>query len=300
MADPRQAVSIANRFASGGIKLVVGHINSGTTLPASDVYAENGMLFITPSASNPKITERGLWNAFRTCARDDQQGVIAGQHLAKRFAGKRVAIVHDKSPYGQGIADETRKAMRQGGLTEVLYEGVNTGEKDFSALVSKLKGATVDVVYWGGLFTEGGLILRQMRDQNLTATMMVADGTVSPEFAAIAGPAVEGTIATFASDPRKKADAQEVMSDISARKLNPEAYTLYTYASFEVLKQAAEAARSLEPKRIAEVLHSGMTFKTVIGELAFDKRGDIVNPGYVLYVWKKGPDGKYVHVEQGS
>ena len=130
---------------------------------------ENGILKITPPATNPKITERGMWNTFRTCGRDDQQGAVAGAYIAKNFKGKKVAVVHDKTTYGQGLADETKKAMNKRGVKEVLYEGVNTGEKDFSALVSKIKAAGVDLVYWGGLHTEGGLIVRQMRDQGVKA-----------------------------------------------------------------------------------------------------------------------------------
>ena len=133
-ADPREGVSVANKFVGDGVKFVVGHFNSGVTIPASDVYQENGMLVITPAATNPKVTERSMWNMFRVCGRDDQQGGVAGRIIAERFKGKRVAIVHDKTTYGQGLADETRKAMAKGGLKDVLYEGVNKDDKDFTAL----------------------------------------------------------------------------------------------------------------------------------------------------------------------
>src|SRR5205823_3718277 len=122
-ADPKEGVSVANKFAGEGVKFVVGHFNSGVTIPASDVYQENGMLVITPAATNPKVTDRNLWDVFRTCGRDDQQGIVAGTIVAERFKGKRVAIVHDKTTYGQGLADETRKTMNSKGLKEVLYEG---------------------------------------------------------------------------------------------------------------------------------------------------------------------------------
>src|SRR5690242_8412455 len=138
-ADPKEGVSVANKFVGDGVKFVVGHFNSGVTIPASDVYQENGMLVITPAATNPKVTERGMWNVFRTCGRDDQQGGIAGAIVAERFKGKRVAVVHDKTTYGQGLADEMRKAMNAKGLKEIFYEGVNKDDKDFSALITKLK-----------------------------------------------------------------------------------------------------------------------------------------------------------------
>src|SRR6266542_5311446 len=164
-ADPKEGVSVANKFVGDGVKFVVGHFNSCVTIPASEVYQENGILEITPSATNPRVTERNMWNIFRTCGRDDQQGGVAGAIIADKFKGKRVAVIHDKTTYGQGLADETRKAMNVKGLKEVLYEGVNVGDKDYSALVSKLKAARPDLVYWGGLHDTGGLILRQMRDQ---------------------------------------------------------------------------------------------------------------------------------------
>src|SRR5262245_33914367 len=150
-ADPREGVSVANKFVADGVKFVVGHFNSGVTMPASDVYQENGILVITPAATNPKVTERSLWNVFRVCGRDDQQGGLAGALIAQRFKGKRVAIVHDKTTYGQGLADETRRAMAKGGLKDVLYEGVSKDDRDFTALISKIRQARADLVFWGGL-----------------------------------------------------------------------------------------------------------------------------------------------------
>src|SRR5262245_23726101 len=231
VSDPKQGVSVANKFAGDGVKFVVGHFNSGVTMPASEAYQESGILAITPSATNPKITERGLWNIFRTCGRDDQQGEVAGAYILKNFKGKKVAIVHDKTTYGQGLADETKKSMNKGGQKEVLYEGVNLGEKDFSALVSKIKAANADLVYWGGLHTEGGLIVRQMRDQGVKAPLMGGDGITSDEFATVGGPGVEGTLMTFAPDPRKNPAAAEAVKKFAAKNINPEAYTLYSYAA---------------------------------------------------------------------
>src|SRR5664280_3349185 len=138
-----------------------------------------------------------MWNIFRVCGRDDQQGAVAGEYIVKHFKGKKIAIVHDKTTYGKGLADETKKALTKGGMKEVLYEGVNTGEKDFSALVSKIKQSGADLIYWGGLYTEGGLIVRQMRDQGVKAPLMGGDGITSDEFASVGGPGVEGTLMTY-------------------------------------------------------------------------------------------------------
>ena len=169
VSDPKQGVSVANKFAADGVKFIVGHFNSGVTIPASEVYQENGMIDITPAATNPKLTERNMWNVFRTCGRDDQQGPVAGEYVLKNYKGKKIAVVHDKTTYGQGLADEMKKTINKGGLKEVLFEGVNTGEKDYSALVSKIKQSGAELVYFGGLYTEGGLIVRQMRDQGVKA-----------------------------------------------------------------------------------------------------------------------------------
>src|SRR5262249_55630049 len=204
-ADPKEGVSVANKFVGEGVKFVIGHFNSGVTIPASEAYQENGILEITPAATNPKVTDRNMWNIFRVCGRDDQQGVLAGGIVAEKFKGKRVAIVHDKTTYGQGLAEGTRKAMNAKGLKEVLFEGVNVGDKDYSALVSKIKAARADLVYWGGLHDTGGLILRQLRDQGVRATFMGGDGMADDEFAAIAGPGAEGTLMTFSPDPRTNA-----------------------------------------------------------------------------------------------
>lgn len=297
VSDPRQGVSAANKFAGDGVKFVVGPFNSGVTMPASEVYQENGMLVITPAATNPQITERGMWNIFRTCGRDDQQGAVAGAYILKAFKDKKVAIVHDKTTYGQGLADETRKAMAKGGMKEVLYEGVNTGEKDFSALVSKIKQAGADLVYWGGLHTEGGLIVRQMRDQGVKAPLMGGDGITSDEFAQIGGPGTEGTLMTYGPDPRKNAAAKAVVEKFRAKKFEPEAYTLYSYAAVQIIKQAAEAAKSLDPKKVAEQMKSGQKFDTVIGEISYDKKGDVTRLDYVMYVWKKNAQGKITYEE---
>jgi branched-chain amino acid transport system substrate-binding protein len=292
VSDPKQGVSVANKFVGDGVKFVVGHFNSGVTIPASDVYVDNGILMITPSATNPKVTERGYWDTFRTCGRDDQQGAVAGAYIVNELKGKKVAFLHDKTTYGKGLADETKKYVNGHGVTEVLYEGVNTGEKDYSAVVSKIKSSGADIVYWGGLQTEGGLIVRQMRDQGVQAVMMSGDGITSDEFATIGGPGVIGTLMTFPPDPRKRPEAQDVVKEFAAKQFNPEAYTLYSYAAVQIFKEAAEKAGSLDTKKVAEVMHSGMVFKTVIGDISYNAKGDITRPDYVLYVWKKLEDGK--------
>jgi branched-chain amino acid transport system substrate-binding protein len=297
VSDPKQGVSVANKFAGDGVKFVIGNYNSGVTIPSSEVYQENGILEITPASTNPTVTERKMWNIFRVCGRDDQQGKVAGDYILNHMKGKKIAVVHDKTTYGKGLADETKKTINKGGMKELLYEGVNTGEKDFSALVSKIKQSGADLVYFGGLYTEGGLIVRQMRDQGVKAPLMGGDGITSDEFASVGGPGVEGTLMTYGPDPRNKPEAKKVVEEFRAKKFEPEAYTLYSYAGVQIIKQAAEAAKSLDPKKVAEKMHSGMPFKTVLGELSFDKKGDITKLDYVMYIWKKDASGKIGYAE---
>ncbi|TXN54640.1 branched-chain amino acid ABC transporter substrate-binding protein [Methylobacterium sp. WL18] len=291
-SDPKQGVSIANKLAADGVTMVVGAFASSVSIPASDVYLDAGIVQVTPSSTNVKFTERGMWNTFRTCGRDDQQGVVAGAYLADHFKGKRIAFVHDKSSYGKGLAQETQMTLKAKGGKEVLFEGVNPGEKDYSALVSKLKSANVDVVYYGGFHTEAGLILRQMRDQGLNATLVGGDGLAPKEFVQIAGAGAEGTLMTFSPDARKNASAQAVVAAFKAKTIDPDAYTLYAYAAVQVLAKAAAETGSIEGKVLADWLHQGKTIETVVGPIAYDKKGDLTRPDYVIYAWKKGADGK--------
>lgn len=308
-ADPKEGVSVANKFVGDGVKFVIGHFNSGVTIPSSLVYKDNSIMSITPASTNPCVTDRKLGPCgddkkahpnllvFRTCGRDDQQGTVAGNFIAKNYANKKVVIIHDKTTYGLGLANETRKAMTAKNVKPVMFEGVNKEDKDFSALVSKIKAARADLVYWGGLHDTGGLIIRQLRDQGVKAPLMGGDGIVSDEFSVIGGPGVEGTLMTYGPDPRKRAEAKGIVDKFRAQNFEPEAYTLYSYAAVEVLKQAAEAAKSLEPKKVADKVYSGMKFKTVIGELSYDKKGDVTRLDYVMYVWKKDPSGKITYSE---
>jgi branched-chain amino acid transport system substrate-binding protein len=297
-SQPAQGVSVANKFVGEGVKYVVGAFNSAVTMPSSEVLAENGILQITPASTNPQITERKLWNIFRTCGRDDQQGGVAAAYLLANFKGKPIAVVHDKTTYGKGLADETKKALNAGGVTEVLYDGINTGEKDFSALVSKIKSTGAAVVYFGGLFTEAGLIARQMREQGVTAPLMGGDGIADKEFAQVAGPAAEGTLMTFGPDPTRRPEAKAIIGKFEARKFTPSGYTLYTYAAMQIIAEAATRAKSNDAKAMATEMKKGTPFQTVIGPIGYDAKGDITRPDFVMYTWKKGADGAITYVEQ--
>lgn len=285
--DPKQAVAVANKFASDGVKFVAGHFCSGSSIPASKVYEEEGILQISPASTNPKLTEEGGPNIFRVCGRDDQQGIVAGNFLAEKFAGKKIAILHDKTAYGKGLADETMKQLEAKGMKPALYEAYTAGEKDYSAVVSKMKQAGVDVFYVGGYHTEAGLIVRQAREQGFGAQMVSGDALVTDEFWKITGDAGEGTLMTFSPDPRKNPVAKPVVEKFRTGGYEPEGYTLYTYGAVQAWAQAVTKAGSLDLKKVIEALGTNK-FETVLGTIGFDAKGDVTAPGYVFYKWTKG------------
>ena len=282
--DPKQARSVGEKFGGMKLPVVVGHYCSSSSIPASEAYAEAGTLQITPASTNPTFTERGLWNTFRVCGRDDQQGSVAGQYIAKNYKGKNVAVIHDKTTYGKGLADETKKALNKAGAKEKLYESYNKGDKDFTALVSKLKRDNIDIVFVGGYHQEAGLILRQMRDQGMKTVLMAGDALADKEFASITGPAAEGVLFTFGPDPRNKATAKAIVDKFKAKNIDPEGYTLYTYAAFQIWKAAAEKTGTTDGKKVAAAIKAG-TWDTVLGKIGYTAKGDITVIDYVVYKW---------------
>ena len=246
--DPKQARSVAEKFASAKIPFVAGHYCSSSSIPASEAYADGNVLQITPASTNPLFTERKLWNVARVCGRDDQQGLVAADYIAKNYKGKNVAILNDKTTYGKGLADETKKALNKAGFTEKMFESYNKGDKDFNAIVSRLKRDNIDLVYVGGYHQEAGLILRQMRDQGLKTVLMAGDALADKEFASITGPAGEGTLFTFGPDPRNKPTAKAIVEKFKAKNIDPEGYTLYTYAAMQVWSQAVGEGRHDRPE----------------------------------------------------
>jgi branched-chain amino acid transport system substrate-binding protein len=282
--DPKQARSVAEKVGGQKIPFVAGHYCSSSSIPASEAYAESNVLQITPASTNPLFTERNLWNVARVCGRDDQQGSVAGAFIAKNFKGKNIAILDDKTTYGKGLADETRKALNKLGVKEKLAESYNKGDKDFNAIVSRLKRENIDLVYVGGYHQEAGLILRQMRDQGLKTILMSGDALADKEYASITGPAGEGTLFTFGPDPRNKPTAKAVVEKFKAKNIDPEGYTLYTYAAIQVWSQAAAKAGTLDPKKVMATIKAN-AWDTVIGKLEYDAKGDIKQLDYVVYKW---------------
>ncbi len=285
--DPKQAVAVANKFVSEGVKFVAGHFCSGSSIPASQVYSEEDILQISPASTNPKLTDEGGPNVFRVCGRDDQQGIVAGTFLADTYKGKKIAILHDKTAYGKGLADETKKQLNKVDVKEAMYEAYTAGEKDYSALVSKMKNAKVDVFYVGGYHTEAGLMVRQAREQGYDVQLVSGDALVTDEFWKITGEAGSGTLMTFSPDPRKNPTAAPVVKRFRDGGYEPEGYTLYTYGAIQAWAQAVKNVDTTDTGKMIGALRSGQ-FDTVLGKIGFDETGDVTAPGYVWYEWKNG------------
>ena len=291
--DPKQAVSVANDMAAKRAVFVAGHYCSSSSIPASDVYAESGIVQISPASTAIELTERRLGNVFRVCGRNDQQAPLAANHVADKFKGKRVAVVDDKSTFGKGLADEFRRTLNGRGMKETLNDSIVAGQRDYLPLVTKLKQAQIDVLYFGGYHAEAGLIVRQMRAQGVNTLMIGNDAMVTDEFWAITGAAGEGTLITFTPDPRVNPANAQLVQYFRSQRYEPEAYTLYTYAAVQSWAQAAAKSGTTNAARVSAALKANQ-FDTVMGRIGFNAKGDVTAPGYVFYVWK---GGKYVYAQ---
>lgn len=296
--EPKQAVTVAKDLTNQKVAGVVGHFCSSSTIPASEIYDEAGIIAITPGSTNPAVTERGLSAMFRMCGRDDQQGIVAGDYIVDVLKGKKVVVLHDKDTYGQGLADATKAQLVKRGVTPVLYEGLTRGEKDFSTIVTKIRGAGADVVYFGGLHPEAGPLVRQLREQGLKdVKFMSDDGIVTDELVTTAGGPqfVDGVLMTFGADPRLLPDSKTVVDEFRKKGTEPEGYTLYAYASVQTLAAAFNGAKSNKGEEAAKWLKANPV-KTVMGEKTWDAKGDLKVSDYVVYQWDK--DGKYHQLEK--
>ena len=246
---------------------------------------------ISPVSTSPALTDaafnKGWKNVFRVSGRDDAQGIVAGKFIASKFKGQKVAIIHDMTDYGKGLAEKARENLRAAGGKEVLYEAYTPGKKDYSKLISRMKATGVTAFYLGGHHVEAGLMIRQAHEQDYKPRLISGDVLVTEEFWKISGPAGEGTIMTYLPDQRKKLESRDVVARFRKQKFDPEGYTLYAYAAVQVWAEAAKRAKSLKMAAISNAIR-GASYETVIGKLSFDGKGDVKNPEYVWYVWKGG------------
>ncbi|PBC04623.1 branched-chain amino acid ABC transporter substrate-binding protein [Mesorhizobium sp. WSM3860] len=291
--DPEQAVAAAQKLVADGVVLVVGHYCSGASIPASKVYEEAAVVQISPGSTNPQLTEQGRGNVFRTIGRDDAQGLIAANYLADHWGDKKIAIFHDNSTYGKGLADETRKQLNKRGVTEAVYDAYTPGKDDYSAEVAALQTAGISVLYVGGYHADVALIARAADDRDYTLQLISGDALATEEFALIAGSAAEGTLFTFPADPRRNAGAAAIVEQFRAENFEPAGYTLLSYCAVQVWAQAVAKAGSLAPKAVIAALRE-QQFDTVIGRVDFDDKGDLTRQSWVWYVWR---GGEYVPVE---
>ncbi len=286
--DPKQAVSVANKMASQGIKFVIGHACSGASIPASKVYNEEQIFMITPISSNPALTDEGYNTIFRTYGRDDQQGAFIADYILKHYHDKKVALVNDKSAWGRGIVDEEKKEFTKSGFSETLFESFNQGDRDFSSLITKFKQAGIQVAFVAGYSTEVGLIVRQLKAQKADIQIIGGDAIFTNQFWDVTGADGEGVLMSCGADPRKSPEAKDVLAEFRKGGYEPEGYTLNAYAALQVVAEGIKRVGA-DPVKVAASLRQAPV-KTVIGVLNYDAKGDIVHPAFSMYRWH---DGKY-------
>jgi branched-chain amino acid transport system substrate-binding protein len=282
--DPEQAVAAAKKLVSDGVIFVVGHYCSHASIPASAVYEEAGVLMISPASSNPLLTELGRSSVFRVQTRDDAVGVVAGNYLADHWAGKKIAILHDNTIFGKGVAELSKAQLNRRGLSEAVYQAYFPGKADYSAEVAELQAADIAVAFIGGYHTEIGLMARQARDRGYRVQLIAGLTLATEEFGLIAGPAAEGTLFIDNPDPRRNPEAKAVIERFRASGFEPEGQTLSAYGAVQAWAQAVQAAGSFDIKAVSAAMH-GHEFETVLGRIGFDQKGDVTLQSPVVYVW---------------
>lgn len=284
--DPKQAVSVANKMVNDGIVGIVGHFNSSCSLPASRIYNEQKIPMITHGSTNPQLTEQNFKGVFRVCGRDDQQGRKAAEFVMDSMKAKSVAILHDKTTYGQGLADEFRKAV-EGSVKVTYHGGITQGDKDFSAVLTNVKTGNPELIYFGGIYPEGGLLVKQAKALGIKAPFMSGDGVIGEEFLKIAGADAEGTYATFAPDVNNIPSAKGFVEKYTAKYGKPGPYSVYAYVAANILLQGIKDANSTEGEKISEAIHR-MRYDGALGTVEFDEKGDVKVSPYVIWQVKGG------------
>lgn len=285
--EPKQAVPAANRVVNSGAKFAVAHACSGTTVPAVNIYEQEGIVAITPGATSPLVTDTIKPHYFfRTIGRDDQQGPFAADYIADVLKPKTIAVLHDKQTYGSGVATQVKDTLTKEGVNVALFEGINVGDSDYSAIITKLKSAGVDLVYFGGYHPELGLLLRQSREQGLKVQFMGPEGTANQDLVAIAGPAIEGLLVTLPADFTKLPGNESIVKAFKDAKRDPDgAFQMPAYAAVQILADSITAVGE-DPAKVADYMHK-TTFNTGIGKVEYDAKGDLKNFEFAVYKWDK-------------
>lgn len=281
--DPKQAVAVANKIVNDGIQYVIGHLCSSSTQPASDIYEDEGILMITPAATAPELTARGYKLTLRTTGLDSDQGPTAAKYILDNVKPKRIAIVHDKQQYGEGLARAVQDGLKKGNANVVFFDGITAGEKDFSTLVARLKKENIDFVYYGGYHPEMGQILRQARAAGLKTQFMGPEGVANVSLSNIAGESAEGLLVTKPKNYDQVPANKPIVDAIKAKKQDPSgAFVWTTYAALQSLQ--AGLNQSADPAEIATWLKAH-SVDTVMGPLSWDAKGDLKGFEFGVFDW---------------
>ena len=282
--EPKQSPAVANKVVSEKIHFVLGHVCSGSFKPAAQIYDENDVLMFSSSATSDDLSTYGYKTFFRTIGKDSQQGPAAAAYILNKVKPKKLAIVHDKQTYGQGVATQVKNSVEKKGLKPVMFEAINKGDTDYSALITKMKQAGVDFVYYGGYHPELIILLKQAHDQNLGARWMGPEGAAVSD---VKGESVEGLLVTLPPDFSKEPTNTKIAEAFKAKKQDPSGvFVMTSYASAQVLIDAIRGAKSEDPKKVADYMHKNK-FKTVLGDVEFTPEGDWATARFDIFVWHK-------------
>jgi len=294
--DPKQAVAVANKVVNDGIKYVIGHLCSSSTQPASDIYEDEGILMITPAATAPELTARGYKMVMRTTGLDSDQGPTAAKYIVEKVKPQRIAVIHDKQQYGEGLARSVQDGLKKGGANVVFFDGITAGEKDFSALLARLQKENIDFVYYGGYYPEMGQMLRQARAIGLKTQFMGPEGVGNASLSNIAGDAGEGMLVTMPKRYDQEASNKAIVDALKADKKDASGpYVWITYAAVQSLATGMERSGSTEPADIIKDLKEHGA-DTVIGPLNWDEKGDLKGFDFGVFQWHA--DGSSTSVSQ--
>jgi branched-chain amino acid transport system substrate-binding protein len=288
-ADPKQGTLVAQKFVDAKVNAVIGHLNSGTTIPASKIYFDAGIPQVSPSATNPTYTNQGFKTAFRVMANDVQQGKVLGEYAAGNLKAKTVAVIDDKTAYGEGVANEFKKSAVAAGVKIVAEEHTDDKAVDFAAILTKIKGKRPDLVFYGGMDAQGGPMAAQMNKLRIKSKFLMADGGCTTEFHKLAGEAAAGAYCSLPGVPLDKMPGGPSFKERYAKKFNTDIqlYAPYVYDAVMVVIDAIKRTGSAEPEKIVEALPA-TDYQGVTAKINFDAKGDIKDGAITLYTAKGG------------
>ncbi len=285
-ADPKQAVSIANKFVNQKVDAVVGHWNSNCSINASPFYHTAKIVMVSPATTNPRLTLQGFKTVFRVCGTDEQQGSVAAQFVLSKLKLKKVAVIHDQTTYGRGLADIFKKALGDK-VQIVYYGGIAPGDPDYKAVLTSIKENKPELFFFGGVYPEAGRLVRQAKEIGMNIPMLTGDGVYDPTFLQIAGKAAEGTYVTFGKEPLGLASARSFLQNYKAKYGEPGPYSIYAYDAANILLQSIAAANTTEGTKVAEHIAKS-TFQGAFGTISFDQHGDVAIAPYVVWQVRNG------------